>query len=167
MKRTLALLGVTFVMSGSALACDLSRDECWQPKPRASEVRGWVRTSKPEPRVIIKRTVVINRVETPADQDDAQSGNCKPVVEALGEALHTWNNGRASARKAWMERVRWLHGERFMEHKLARGMSYQCNRVEVPGTEGVMGAAADERTHALKCEIRASPCAAPVVREDK
>lgn len=123
------------------------------------QVKGWVRHTPP--RTIIKKDVVAK----PEKIDDV--GQCRAPIEALGDIVHTWDNGKASARKAWMERVRWIYGERFMEHKLARDMHYQCNRVDVPKTEGILGAAANEATHALRCEVRAAPCAAPIVRDDK
>lgn len=130
-----------------------------KPQPRKPQVRGWVRHTPP--RTIIKKDVVAK----PEKIDDV--GQCRAPIEALGDIVHTWDNGKASARKAWMERVRWIYGERFMEHKLARDMHYQCNRVDVPKTEGILGAAANEATHALRCEVRAAPCAAPIVRDDK
>lgn len=158
-------------MATSALACDLSRDDCWdsmrphESAPRKPEVRGWVRYAKPEPRVIVKREIVVRTIEP--DSDSGRPGACKPPVKALSEVMHTIDNGKASARKAWMENVRWEHGERFMEADLARNMHFQCNRVTVPTTEGVIGAAVNKATYGLKCEVRAVPCEAPVIREDK
>jgi hypothetical protein len=159
-----------------AHACDLSRDDCWdsmrphESASRTPEVRGWVRYAKPEPRVIVKREVVVRTIEPANDfgyERTDHPGACKPAIEALSEVMHTIDNGKASARKAWMENVRWRYGERFMEADLARGMHFQCNRVTVPTTEGVIGAAVNKATYGLKCEVRAVPCAAPVVREDK
>lgn len=165
-----SILAAAALMCGAmpALACDLSRDECWPSGRVQPQVRGWVRTAPPAPRVIIKREVVVQRVERPDTfGHDAGAGACKPALDALGEVMHTTDNGKASARKAWMDLVRWRHGERYMEADLARDMHYQCNRVTTPTTEGVIGAAVSKATHGLKCEVRAIPCAAPIIREDK
>lgn len=156
-------LSILILTSTSACAgwCDPTRDECWprEVKPKPPQVKAWVRHAPAK--VIVRKDVV----SKPEKIDEV--GTCRPPLDALGDVVHTWDNGKASARKAWMERVRWIYGERFMEHKLARDMHYQCNRVDVPKTEGVLGAAANEATHALRCEVRAAPCAAPIVRDEK
>lgn len=173
MRYAIVCLMLSITPSVAGWCENPSSDDCWstpQVRARAPEVRGWVRHAKPEPRVIIKREVVIRHVERPhddmgRDRSDDRPGACKPPVEVLSDNMKTWKNGHASARKQWMEAVRWKYGERYMEHRNARDVFFQCNRTSAPATEGVIGEKVSEETHTLKCEIRATPCAAPIERE--
>lgn len=125
---------------------------------RTPQVRGWVRHQPHKP--VVRREAV-------ARHDHPEVGNCKGPLDALGNDIRGIDDATTAARRAWMERARWRYGERFMEINYARDTHIQCSRTEAPLTDGKVGKALDDRTHLSRCEIIATPCAAPLTKVDK
>jgi len=90
------------------------------------EVRGYVRRDEEEDRV-----------------------KCYDSVRVVGSQWATEDGAEESARKAWMERVRWSIGEAAMSIEAAEDYSKRCSRSSV-------GEVANTVLH--RCEVQARPC---------
>jgi len=176
MNRTIAAaIALTALATPAAASwCDPTLETCWtaasEPpavRKRPSQVRGWIKHREPA-RVIVRREVVTRPLPVALHQHDADGpGSCKVPLDSLGNDVRGEDDARLAARKAWMELARWRYGERYMELANARDTYFQCNRVQAPLTEGKIGDKGDKFSHLSRCELRATPCAAPIVREDK
>ena len=92
--------------------------------------------------MIVRREVVTRPLPVALHQHDADGpGSCKVPLDSLGNDVRGEDDARLAARKAWM--------------------------VQAPLTEGKIGDKGDKFSHLSRCELRATPCAAPIVREDK
>lgn len=84
---------------------------------------------------------------------------CKEPLTAVGEERYGSERAKEAATSIWMERVRFLHGIRYMDPKNARNLTYECGRSST-------GNRASEKTAEVtgryleQCEVRGQPCRA-------
>lgn len=84
---------------------------------------------------------------------------CLNDVHATGEERYGSDRAKEAATATWMERVRFLHGTRYMDPKNSRHLSFECGRSST-------GNRASEKTAEVtgryleQCEVRAQPCRA-------
>jgi len=100
-------------------------------KPRA------VKRRKSEVRAYVKRE---------ADEDRLV---CLDRVRVVGSQWASESGAEESARKAWMEQVRWRFGESAMTIEAAQDYSKRCSRSSI-------GEVANSVLH--RCEVQARPC---------
>lgn len=78
---------------------------------------------------------------------------CHAMVPAVGEQAQSEEAAWEAAITSWRGRVRWLHGERFTNHKAARDLLRACAPSSVPD------AYRDQKLPPLyRCEMQARPC---------
>lgn len=99
-------------------------------KPRAVKRRG------PEVRAYVKR-------------EDEDRLVCLDRVRVVGSQWANENGAEDSARKAWMEQVRWRFGESAMTIEAAQDYSKRCSRSSI-------GEFANQIFY--RCEVQAKPC---------
>ena len=88
------------------------------------------------------------------DRDDERARGClDDKVRGLGTQWIGTSGALTAAKKDWMERVRYDHGERFVDMTNAVGFESRCGRVSI-------GEVAGQVTY--RCEIVARPCKSPV-----
>jgi len=73
-----------------------------------------------------------------------QTGACKEAVVETGAQWPFENMARNSAKNDWVQKVRFLHGELYIDINKAKNVKYRCNPT------GVLGL--------IRCEISARPC---------
>ena len=81
--------------------------------------------------------------------------HCRDVFRTVGNQHLSVQGAKGEADKAWIQAIRFYHGEIFMSLENARGTKYTCSRSSVGETLG--------QTFS-RCEIEARPCKAE--RED-
>lgn len=160
-RGTIALLTL-------ALSAPLAHAEDWQDRIHwADRAMGYppnqhVRPFRDEP-VAHKRPQVrgyVRRTSAPAPKPEHLRQHlidtaCKPAIRVVGDQRPTEQGAREQADKAWMQEVRFRHGERFMDGAAnARDVRYACTRSSVGEIAGVT-------QH--RCEIIAIPCPAPLL----
>jgi hypothetical protein len=85
------------------------------------------------------------------DGGDDNRGRCLPPVSGLGKQWVGLKGALDAARKDWMERVRYDHGEIFVDMSHAARVGSRCSRVSIGSFLGrVM----------YRCEVIAQPCKA-------
>jgi hypothetical protein len=85
------------------------------------------------------------------DRGDDDRGRCLPPVSGLGKQWVGLKGALDAARKDWMERVRYDHGEIFVDMSHAARVGSRCSRVSIGSFLGrVM----------YRCEVVARPCKA-------
>lgn len=94
------------------------------------------RTRPPEVRAYVKR-------------EDEDRLVCLDRVRVVGSQWATESGAEESARKAWMEQVRWRFGESAMSIEAAQDYSKRCSRSSI-------GEVANSVLH--RCEVQARPC---------
>ncbi len=83
--------------------------------------------------------------------DDGHGFHCLEPIRGVGTEWIGQEGALQAARKDWMERVRYDHGERFIDMTNARDEVNRCSRVSIGEVAGrVM----------YRCEIWARPCQA-------
>ena len=88
--------------------------------------------------------------------EDAR-GRCLAPVSGLGKQWIGLEGALSAARKDWMERVRYDHGESFVDMSHAANVGSRCGRVSIGSLLGrVM----------YRCEIIARPCKAAFVQRE-
>lgn len=127
------------------------------PPPRAPQVRAW------EKRHELPRKRLVVDVDEPRGE---QTVCVAPVLE-VGDEARTKDAAELQARQHWLKRVRFDHGEKYLSIEHARDVHFQCSRSDFPITGGKVGAVIDNITHQWRCKIRATPCTAPMAREEK
>lgn len=128
---------------------------------RKPEVRSWRQVHKPPARVIVKHIPPTKPERIEHDRA------CKLPLEIVGDEAKSKEAAELQARRHWMKAVRFDHGEKFLEMDHARDVHAQCSRSDHPITGGKWGQRADAIVHNWRCKIRATPCAAPMEREEK
>jgi len=109
---------------------------------RRPEVRGYVK------RKVVKPYKPAKPKPAPIKHDDT-GAHCYPAVTVVGSQWVGDSGAQDSARKGWMEQVRWRHGEAAMDISNAQDIAVRCSRSSV-------GEAVGQVLH--RCEIRAKPC---------
>ena len=90
------------------------------------------------------------------DKDDNdRDGQCASKVRGLGTQWIGTEGAMDAAKKDWMERVRYDHGESFLDLTNAKEFESRCGRVSVGEVAGQV---------MYRCEIIARPCR-PQMRE--
>ena len=87
--------------------------------------------------------------------DDDRSGQCASKVRGLGTQWIGTEGAMDAAKKDWMERVRYDHGESYLDLTNAKEFESRCGRVSVGEVAGQV---------MYRCEIIARPCR-PQMRE--
>ena len=83
--------------------------------------------------------------------DDGHGFHCLDPIRGLGTQWIGEEGALQAARKDWMERVRYDHGERFIDMTNARDEINRCSRVSIGEVAGQV---------MYRCEIWARPCQA-------
>jgi hypothetical protein len=95
--------------------------------------------------------------ERRADEHDHNRGGnevkCVEKVRGLGTQWIGTSGALEAAKKDWMERVRYDHGESYLDMTNARDFESRCGRTSI-------GEVAGQVTY--RCEIVARPCKAPL-----
>lgn len=84
-----------------------------------------------------------------AEDKPTRSMQCIERVTVVGSQWATEAGAEESAQKAWMEAVRWSHGEMSMDMKNAEGYARRCSRSSI-------GEVVGQTFH--RCEVTARPC---------
>lgn len=128
--------------------CNTFTKECWwernghvvkRPVRRTYHKRKRHQAHKhtPQVRAYVKR------------EDDEDRVKCYGIVRVVGSQWATESGAEESARKAWMEQVRWRFGESAMSIEAAQDYSKRCSRSSI-------GEVANSVLH--RCEVQARPC---------
>lgn len=84
---------------------------------------------------------------------DHEHGQCLDRVRGLGTQWVGTKGALDAAKKDWMERVRYDHGESFVDMTNAGDVESRCGRVSIGEVVGQV---------LYRCEIIARPCKAPM-----
>lgn len=97
---------------------------------------------------------------------------CFPPIEARSHERQSEDNAWDDAQRSWQNTVRWKYGERFMDIRHAAKIDKRCGPSTVSESvagkvvEAVRGAVgADDSGRRWRCEVRATPCLAPLDRD--
>jgi hypothetical protein len=104
----------------------------------------------PRARVLAYERRSVERAER---KDDDGGGKCVDKVRGLGTQWIGTKGALDAAKKDWMERVRYDHGESYVDMTNAKDFESRCGRVSI-------GEVAGQVTY--RCEIVARPCKAPL-----
>ena len=125
---------------------------------------GWDGTSQPAKKAAEGKVYADRRARNRArvlayerrDKDDNdRDGQCASKVRGLGTQWIGTEGAMDAAKKDWMERVRYDHGESFLDLTNAKEFESRCGRVSVGEVAGQV---------MYRCEIIARPCR-PTMRE--
>jgi len=124
--------------------------------------------SKPKPVKAKKKKQKIARKAAPkidpdtkvmaAEYRSEQSTRCLAPVRVVGSQDVRPDAAEASAQKAWMEAVRWTHGEAFQDFGNSKDYQKRCSRSSIGEALG---------QYFTRCEITASPCRPGMVEGTK
>jgi hypothetical protein len=120
------------------------------PTANRGRVAYYHRKHHPRPRVMAYERRSVERAER---QDEDGGGKCVEKVRGLGTQWIGTKGALDAAKKDWMERVRYDHGESFVDMTNAKDFESRCGRVSI-------GEVAGQVTY--RCEIVARPCKAPL-----
>jgi hypothetical protein len=146
MIRYLAL-AFTLLLAVPAFATDWDWDMGSNPaKPRARHVRHYYRHVNIEAE---------NKDRDRRDREhaDDRGWSCLDKVRGLGTQWIGTEGALEAAKKDWMERVRYDHGESFIDMTNARDFESRCGRVSIGEVVGQV---------TYRCEILARPCKPPM-----
>jgi len=90
------------------------------------------------------------------DRADERGWSCLDKVRGLGTQWIGTEGALDAARKDWMERVRYDHGESYIDMTNARDFESRCGRVSIGEVVGQV---------TYRCEILARPCKPPMKEE--
>ena len=93
-----------------------------------------------------------------SERHDEDGGKCVDKVRGLGTQWIGTAGALDAAKKDWMERVRYDHGESYVDMTNAKDFTSRCGRVSI-------GEVAGQVTY--RCEIIARPCKAPMKEAHK
>ena len=93
------------------------------------------------------------REKGPTPVKDERGWQCVDKVRGLGTQWIGTEGALEAAKKDWMERVRYDHGESYIDMTNAKDFESRCGRVSI-------GEALGQVTY--RCEIMARPCKAPM-----
>jgi len=105
-----------------------------------------------------QRTSDVKYFRSPdADSGEDKHAHCLPPVSGLGTQWIGLKGALDAARKDWMERVRYDHGESFVDMSHAANVGSRCGRVSIGSFLGKV---------MYRCEIIARPCQARFVASE-
>jgi hypothetical protein len=138
-------LAFALVLAVPAFATDWDWDlSSSGAKPRARHVRHYYRHVNIE----------ADKDRERRDREHADAGwMCLDRVRGLGTQWIGTEGALEAAKKDWMERVRYDHGESFIDMTNAKDFESRCGRVSI-------GEVAGQVTY--RCEILARPCKPPM-----
>jgi hypothetical protein len=150
----LLLLAAAVIIPTAAGAWESWLEDARRPVRPRYGISGYPDTTYPRyyyaPRY---RPRVIYKYATPRDDspryEHKSKGTCYPTVQVVGSQWKDEDGAEESARKGWMEAVRWRHGEWAMDIGNARDYAKRCSRSSV-------GSVLGETLH--RCEVAARPC---------
>lgn len=90
-------------------------------------------------------------------REDRDDWHCLDKVHVVGSQWIGEQGAEDSAKKAFMEEVRYRYGETFMDVDHARDYEHRCTRSSVGKVAGQIY---------YRCEVAARPCKAPMVKAD-
>ena len=143
---------LAIVVALQACASDWDWDmRSGSPTAHRGRVAYYHRKHHPRPRVMAYERRSVERAER---QDEDGGGKCVEKVRGLGTQWIGTKGALDAAKKDWMERVRYDHGESFVDMTNAKDFESRCGRVSI-------GEVAGQVTY--RCEIVARPCKAPLM----
>ena len=113
-----------------------------------------------KPRTV--RKVFVIRPERPRDE-----GRCKPALAIVGDQSPTENGARAQAEKAFQQEVRFRHGEIYADARNAESITFACVDSSVRNLLNRATEAVGVNSQLKRCQMRATPCAAPRLGEGR
>ncbi len=152
-------LALAIVFAGPAMATDWDWDlGAGSPAARSHRAKVHYRHRRHnyEPKVMAYE----KRSEARADakSKDDNGGKCVDKVRGLGTQWIGTQGALDAAKKDWMERVRYDHGESYIDMTNAQDFVSRCGRTSI-------GEIAGQVTY--RCEILARPCKAPMKEANK
>jgi hypothetical protein len=149
MIRYLAL-AFALLLAVPAFATDWDWDMGSNPsKPRARHVRHYYRHVNIEADKDYDR----DRDRDRRAERDERGWACLDKVRGLGTQWIGTEGALEAAKKDWMERVRYDHGESFIDMTNAKDFESRCGRVSIGEVVGQV---------TYRCEILARPCKPPM-----
>jgi hypothetical protein len=149
MIRYLAL-AFALLLAVPAFATDWDWDMGSNPsKPRARHVRHYYRHVNIEADKDHDR----DRDRDRRAERDERGWACLDKVRGLGTQWIGTEGALEAAKKDWMERVRYDHGESFIDMTNAKDFESRCGRVSIGEVVGQV---------TYRCEILARPCKPPM-----
>ena len=125
---------------------DVGSDSSARHRARASHVRHYYKHVNIEAEKVDR--------DRDRDHDRADAGwQCLDKVRGLGTQWIGTEGALDAARKDWMERVRYDHGESFIDMTNAKDFESRCGRVSIGEVVGQV---------TYRCEIMARPCKPPL-----
>lgn len=97
---------------------------------------------------------------------------CRPTVRVLSTEHSEEGSAKDAATKIWMAETQDQHGTRFMDLINARDIGWRCGASNAHDTfsgrwsEGIAKAQGKDGQN-VRCRLWATPCLAPIVREEK
>ena len=150
MIRYLAL-AFTLLLAVPAFATDWDWDMGSNPskarRARAHHVRHYYR------HVNIEADIDRDRDRDRRAERDERGWACLDKVRGLGTQWIGTEGALEAAKKDWMERVRYDHGESFIDMTNAKDFESRCGRVSIGEVVGQV---------TYRCEILARPCKPPM-----
>ena len=99
----------------------------------------------------------------PQPQPEHEGRQCLSPITVSGDQSITREGAKREAIKSWRSTVRWRHGERFMDFdSVAKRATFQCSQSSIGNT-----ATNVTNTNLDRCELIATPCAAPRLGEGR
>ncbi len=151
-------LALAIVFAGPAMATDWDWD-MGSGSPTARHHRARVhyrhRSHHEGPKVMAYEKRADDRDR---DGKDERGGKCVDKVRGLGTQWIGTQGALDAAKKDWMERVRYDHGESYIDMTNAKDFVSRCGRTSI-------GEIAGQVTY--RCEIYARPCKAPMQEAKK
>jgi hypothetical protein len=98
-----------------------------------------------------KRHAKAQHESSASERRDSRNRVCLDRVRGLGTQWIGEQGALDAARKDWMERVRYYHGETFLDLSNAADFAKRCGRVSIGEVAGQV---------LYRCEIEARPCKA-------
>lgn len=155
MRTIITLAALAAIFPTASLAEDWSLST-WQQGPRSPSAYGkarpkWRATAhRHRQRRAAPSQVKIEEVKLYRAEDKPSGAmHCLKRVTVVGSQWATEAGAEESAQKAWMEAVRWSHGEMSMDMKNAEGYARRCSRSSI-------GEVVGQTFH--RCEVTATPC---------
>ena len=112
-------------------------------------------------RTINRQKVRQREPEVRAWQHHEETRNdCRPVISVVGTEHLSEENAKTAAQRAWMDQVRFLHGERFMNLDKSHKLKLACTRSSTgdSATAKLMEKISEGSRLLTRCQIEARPC---------
>lgn len=151
MLRTINTVFGVFAVIATLLAFSIVVAASVAPMAKATEFDWADHHRAARPHRVARKAKSVKNYRHPIESDGWQ---CLDRVRVVGSQWIGQDGAEDSARKAFMEEVRWRFGEGFMDIDHARDYERRCSRSSVGEAVG--------QTF-IRCEISARPCRPPMV----